>query len=118
MKIEVDIEFQASLQTYMDFKSPLSKARISLKAYIDFEFHISKLQELVLQPTLTSNSMFHSQELVYKLTLTSIWQMKAIVEYTRGRRRCCCCPWKSAESVDKSFVPCIHCHIPSDLFLR
>ena len=47
MKFEVDIEVQASLQTYMDFKSPLSKSRISLKAYIDFEFHISKLQELV-----------------------------------------------------------------------
>ena len=43
MKIEADIEVQASLQTYMDLKSPLSKSRISLKAYIDFEFHISKL---------------------------------------------------------------------------
>jgi hypothetical protein len=55
MKIEVDIEIQASLQTYMDFKFPLSKSRTSLKAYIphleaprtgleayiDFKFHVS-----------------------------------------------------------------------------
>src|SRR6202007_1497658 len=42
-----------------------------------------------------SPAPYNSRELIYKLTLTSIvmpclWQVKSIVEYTRGRQQCRC----------------------------
>ena len=82
MKFEVDIEVQTSLQAYMGFKPPLLRTSLeaynyrlqfpSLKVENYLQFQIRQLKYVVYKATSTSNSTFHSRELVYKLTSTSI----------------------------------------------